>query len=162
MKLTRHFQGIVRGYASRKKFAARQKQRELIKVIQRTLRSYIRNRDWAWFKIIQKTRPLIGMVNVEEELGILENLAREKYGAYEDQLETKKKLEAENDELKTEISDLKDKLQQEQGDLSSYEEKIAKLNTQKADLEVQLNENLEKIQVEEKILKDGENDTQTL
>ena len=89
-------------------------------------------------------------------------IVRIKFGAYEEQLETKKKLEAENDELKTEISDLKDKLQQEQGDLSSYEEKIAKLNTQKADLEVQLNENLEKIQVEEKILKDGEKDTQTL
>ena len=162
MKLTRHFQGIVRGYVSRKKFDAKQKQRDLIMVVQRTFRSYIRNRDWAWFKIIQKTRPLIGMVNVEEELAILENIAKEKFGAYEEQLETKKKLEAENDELKTEISDLKDKLQQEQGDLSSYEEKIAKLNTQKADLEVQLHENLEKIQVEEKILKDGEKDTQTL
>ena len=60
MKLTRYFQGMARAFVSRKKFAARMKQRELVKVVQRTLRSYIRNRDWAWFKIIQKTRPLIG------------------------------------------------------------------------------------------------------
>ena len=73
------------------------KQREMIQVAQRAFRSYMRNRDWGWFKIIQKTRPLIGMVNVEEELAILESMATEKFGAFEEQLETKKKLEAENE-----------------------------------------------------------------
>ena len=162
MKLTRNFQGIVRAFISRKKFSSRQKQRELIMVIQRTFRSYIRNRDWAWFKIIQKTRPLIGMVNVEEELAILENIAKEKYGAYEDQLETKKKLEAENDELRNEISDLKDKLQREQGDLSSYEEKIDQLTTQNADLELQLSTNLEKIREEENVINNASKDIKSI
>merc|ERR1711892_1610112 len=95
MKLVRFTQGALRGYASRTSFENRKKQRELIQVIQRTFRSYMRNRDWGWFKIIQKTRPLIGMVNVEEELAILESKANEKFGAYEEQLETKTKLEAE-------------------------------------------------------------------
>ena len=162
MKLTRNFQGMVRGYVSRKKFSARQKQRDLIMVIQRTFRSYIRNRDWAWFTIIQKTRPLIGMPNPEEELANLENIAKEKYGAYEEQLETKNKLEAENDVLRNEIGGLKERLQNEQGDLSSYEEKIAKLNTQNADLEAQLSENTEKIKQEESLLKDFEKDTNTI
>ena len=125
-------------------------------VIQRTFRSYMRNRDWAWFTIIQKTRPLIGMPNPEEELAILENIAKEKYGAYEEQLETKKKLEAENEVLRNEIGGLKERLQNEQGDLSSYEEKIAKLNTQNADLEAQLAENMEKIKQEECLLKERE------
>ena len=162
MKLTRFFQGMVRAHVSRKKFAARQKQRELIKVIQRTLRSYIRNRDWAWFKIIQKTRPLIGMVNVEEELGILENLAKEKYGAYEEQLETKKKLEAENDDLKGEISSLRERLKQEQGDLSSFEEKIESLNTENQDLEDQLAKNQEILKEEERRKVEADKDNNTL
>ena len=74
-------QGALRGNVSQKSFANRKKQRELIQVIQRTFRSYMRNRDLGWFKIIQKTRPLIGMVNVEEELAILESMANEKFGA---------------------------------------------------------------------------------
>ena len=151
MKLTRYTQGAIRGYLSRKSFENRKKQRELIQVIQRTFRSYIRNRDWGWFKIIQKTRPLIGMVNVEEELAILESLANEKFGAYEEQLKTKEKLEAENEEAQNEIITLKEKLKSEQGDLSSYEEKIAKISTQKADLEVQLAANEEKLAEEEKL-----------
>ena len=162
MKLTRYFQGMVRAYLSRKQFAARQKQRELIKVIQRTLRSYIRNRDWAWFKIIQKTRPLIGMVNVEEELGILENLAKEKYGAYEEQLETKKKLEAENEDLKGEIESLKERLKQEQGDLSFYEEKIENLNTDNENLEAQLAKNKEILKEEERRKAEADKDNKTL
>jgi len=151
MALTRYTQGAVRGYLSRKNFANRKKQRELIQVIQRTFRSYIRNRDWGWFKIIQKTRPLIGMVNVEEELALLESLANEKFGAYEEQLETKKRLEAENEDARNEILTLKEKLTAEQGDLTSYEEKIAKISTQKADLEVQLAANEEKLAEEEKL-----------
>ena len=127
------------------------KQREMIQVAQRAFRSYMRNRDWGWFKIIQKTRPLIGMVNVEEELAILESMANEKFGAYEEQLETKKKLEAENEEVKIEIFTLKEKLTAEQGDLSSYEEKIAKISTQKADLEVQLAANQDKLAEEERL-----------
>ena len=35
----------------------------------------MRLRNWAWFGIIQKTRPLIGMINIEEEIKLLENAA---------------------------------------------------------------------------------------
>ena len=34
--------------------------RELIKVGQRNFRKYMSMREWGWFIIIQKTRPLIG------------------------------------------------------------------------------------------------------
>ena len=53
-------------------------------------------RDWGWFVIIQKTRPLIGMPNPEEELHQLEEAANAKYGAYEEQLKTKARLLEEN------------------------------------------------------------------
>ena len=39
--------------------------RELIKVAQRNFRKFMSMREWGWFIIIQKTRPLIGRwVNV--------------------------------------------------------------------------------------------------
>merc|ERR1712013_969504 len=46
---------------------------------------------------------------------------------------------------------LKEKLKSEKGDLSLYEEKIANISTQKADLEVQLAANEEKLAEEEKL-----------
>merc|ERR1712179_540073 len=82
----------------------------------------------------------------------------EAYGAYEEQLNTKKKLEEENTIAAEEIAQLKTRLNSEQGDLSSYMEKQAKLSAQKADLEVQLRENEEKLLEEERLKALAEDD----
>jgi len=47
--------------------------------------------------------------------------------------------------MESEISGLRAKLMHEQGDLGHYQEKQAKLSAQKADLELQLKENLERL-----------------
>ena len=104
-------------------------------MIQRNFRKYMEHRDWPWFKIVQKTRPLIGVVNVEEELRLLELKANEAYGAYEEQLNTKAELEGVNAELTAELEGMRDKIKHEQGDLGLFQEKMAKVSAQKADLE---------------------------
>merc|ERR1719511_167934 len=96
LKLVRLMQGSCFGYIRRKVYQIKYDQRELMKVIQRNFRKYQSLRSWGWFIIIQKTRPLIGQVNLEEELRILEEKAKSAYGAYEEQLNTKKRLEEEN------------------------------------------------------------------
>ena len=63
--------------------------KELMKVIQRNFRKYFALRTWGWFIIIQKTKPLIGQINLEDELRILEEKANASYGAYKEQLDTK-------------------------------------------------------------------------
>merc|ERR1712109_191493 len=150
-QLIRKLQGACIGYGKRKVYAVKAQQREFIMVIQRNFRKYVSLRDWPWFTIIQKTRPLIGMVNVEEELRILEEKANEAYGAYKEQLDTKAKLEAENVELEAELAAVKAKISAEQGDLGAYQEKLAKTSAQKADLEVQLVEFQEKLAEEERL-----------
>merc|ERR1719297_417912 len=127
-------------------------------VIQRQFRKYVKNRTWGWFIIIAKTRPLIGVPNPEEELRLLEEKAKAAYGAYLEQVETKKKLEEENGLLADEISQLKTRLNNEQGDMTVYMEKQAKLSTQIADLEVQLKDNTEKIAEEERMKELAEQD----
>ncbi len=52
--------------------------------------------------------------------------------------------------MEKEISDLRAKLMEEQGDLGAYQERQAKLSAQKADLELQLQENLERLAAEER------------
>merc|ERR1711994_532002 len=93
LKLVRWLQGEVYGRIKRKEFQKKSDQRELMKVVQRNFRKYMTLRNWGWFIIIQKTRPLIGQVNLEDELRMLEEKANDAYGAYEQQLNTKARLE---------------------------------------------------------------------
>merc|ERR1719493_159568 len=113
-------------------------QRELIKVAQRNFRKYLAMRDWGWFVIIQKTRPLIGLPNPEEELRILEEQANNVWGKYDEQLKTKARLLEENEAIKEEKKELMATLEKEQGNLSVYHEKQAKASAQIVDLEGQL------------------------
>ena len=156
--LIRFMQGEIRARQGRARFEKKSRQRNMIMVIQRQFRKYIKNRNWGWFVIIRKTKPLIGVPNPEEELRLLEEKAKECYGAYEEQLLTKKKLEGENNQVADEIGQLKVRLQAEQGDLSSYIEKQAKLSTQIADLEVQLSDNQERLAEEERNKERAEDD----
>merc|ERR1712213_36915 len=72
LKLVRWMQGQCFGYIARKSFAKKRDQRELMKVVQRNFRKFMSMRNWGWFIIIQKTRPLIGQINLEQELALLE------------------------------------------------------------------------------------------
>ena len=138
LKLVRYMQGQALKMIKSKSFQRRYDQRELIKVCQRQFRKYMGMRDWGWFVIIQKTRPLIGNPNPEEELRQLEELANAKYGAYEEQLKTKARLLEENVSMDEEKKALLRQIEKEQGNMSEFHERQAKCAAQKADLEVQL------------------------
>ena len=119
-------------------------------------------RNWGWFIIIQKTRPLIGQVNVEEELRILEEKCNETYGAYKDQLDTKARLEEENVKVKDEAKALMQQIESEQGNLSQYTERQAKASAQKADIEFQLQDAQEKLANLEQARQSATTDKKTL
>merc|ERR1719323_1589476 len=138
LKLVRWLQGQCYGHIQRKVFQKKYDQRELMKVVQRNFRKYQTLRSWGWFIIIQKTRPLIGQINLEEELRILEEKATSAYGAYEEALNVTKQLEAENKAIEEEKVALTKQLESEQGNLSQYQERQAKAAAMKADMENQL------------------------
>lgn len=140
LKLIRWMQGQCYSVLRGKVYAKRRDQRELMKVVQRNFRKYMQLRNWGWFIIIQKTKPLIGQVNIEEELRLLEEKANAKYGAYKQQLDRKKELQAENVKIKEEKDALLRQIESEQGNLSEYTERQAKVSAQKAELEMQLQE----------------------
>merc|ERR1739847_16352 len=111
MKLVRYIQGQAYQIIRHRTFAKKRDQRELLVVCQRRFRKFLQMRDWGWFVIIQKTRPLIGMPNPEEELRILEEKAKNTYGKY---------------------------MEKKQGNLSQYHERQAKITVKKAELEQEL------------------------
>ena len=75
IKWLRFLQGEVYKRIKNVKFGKKRDQRELIKVAQRNFRKYMALRDWGWFVIIQKTRPLVGRPDPNEELRLLEEKA---------------------------------------------------------------------------------------
>ena len=89
LKLVRYMQGEGYGRIRRAVYQVKADQRQLMEVIQRNFRKYMSLRTWGWFIIINKTKPLIGRVNLEDELRMLEEAAQTKWGAYEEQVNMK-------------------------------------------------------------------------
>merc|ERR1719260_600451 len=162
LKLLRMLQGQVYKRIKGKLYEKRRDQRELIKVCQRNFRKYMALRDWGWFVIIQKTRPLIGMPNPEEELRLLEEKANATYGVYKEKLDTKEKLLAENQVIEDEKKALLKQIESEQGNVSQYHEKQAKISAQKADLENELAETQDKLAKAEQARIQATNDKKDL
>merc|ERR1712038_1116468 len=166
LKLVRWMQGQCYGFIRRKVYQVKFDQRELMKVIQRNFRKYQSLKYWGWFIIIQKTRPLIGQVNLEQELVILEEKAKSAYGAYEEQVNTKKRLEQENVDMEEEKKALMKQLEAEQGNLSEYTDRQAKAAAAKVTLEnglveagnklVQMEQNRQQATLDKKAL-EGDN-----
>ena len=137
-KLIRYMQGQCYQRIKNATFFKRRDQRELIIVCQRNFRKYMSMRDWGWFVIIQKTRPLLGMPNPEEELRLLEEKANATYGKYKSALDTTASLEGELDNMRSDIKALTKQLESEQGNLSVYTDRQSKATAFKAQTEVEL------------------------
>jgi myosin heavy chain 6/7 len=138
LRLLRFLQGQALKIIRSKVYEQKRDQRDLLVVCQRQFRKFITLRDWGWFVIIQKTRPLIGMPNPEEELRLLEEKANDCYGKYIDKCNLKEKLLLESTVIEKEKNALFKQIESEQGNLSQYHEKQAKIAAQRADLEKQL------------------------
>jgi myosin heavy chain 6/7 len=138
MRLVRNMQGNCFGALRRKDYQQKSDQRELMKVIQRNYRKYMTLRDWGWYILLSKIKPMIGMRDVEGELGALEQQCNEVYGAYEEQVKTKEKLMAENIAIKAEKKALTDQLESEQGNISEYTDRQSSTSALKAELEIEL------------------------
>merc|ERR1711874_962218 len=145
LKWVRMIQGEVLKRVRTRVYEQKRDQRELIKVAQRNFRKYMSMREWGWFVIIQKTRPMIGMPNPEEELRLLEEKANATYGVYKEKVDTKAKLLEENQVIEDDKKALMKQIETEQGNVSQYHERQAKISSQKADLEVELVQEQDKL-----------------
>merc|ERR1712066_955522 len=150
LKLVRWMQGQCYGIIQRQKFQKKSDQRNLMKCIQSNFRKFMKLRSWGWFIIIQKTRPLIGQVNIEQELALLEEQANATWGQYQEALEVTERLKEEGKNIEQELKDLTKQLESEQGNLSQYTERQAKAAAMKADVEMQLGDAQTKLQNEER------------
>merc|ERR1740123_1307251 len=138
IKWLRFMQGEVYRRIKNVRYEKKRDQRELIKVAQRNFRKYMALRDWGWFVIIQKTRPMIGRPDPNEELRLLEEKANATYGVYKEKIDLKAQLLEENKAIEEEKKALIKQIESEQGNISQYHERQAKISSQRAEIELDL------------------------
>merc|ERR1712212_574455 len=148
-RLLSWLQAWFRGYISRKAYKKLQEQRIALIVVQRNLKKYLQMRTWNWYKLWQKVKPHLNVSRVEEELQALEEKGDQAIAELEKEVVLREALEAKNATLGHEVDELRNALEIAQGGSSEYLDKMAKLQPQKHDLEVQFAELTERLQTEE-------------
>ncbi|CAL8333707.1 unnamed protein product [Merluccius merluccius] len=130
-----NFQAWCRGYVARRAFAKRQQQLTAMKVIQRNCVAYLKLRNWQWWRLFTKVKPLLQVSRQEEEM-----LAKEEelIKVKERQLEAQQQLkefESKQQQLSAEKMALQEQLQAEIELCAEAEEMRSRLSTRKQELE---------------------------
>uniref|UniRef100_A0A8C5HR77 Myosin-9 n=1 Tax=Gouania willdenowi TaxID=441366 RepID=A0A8C5HR77_GOUWI len=143
------FQAWCRGYVARKAFAKRQQQLTAMKVIQRNCAAYLKLRNWQWWRLFTKVKPLLQVSRQEEEmLAKEEELVKVK----ERQLHTEQQLkeyESKQQQLASEKLALQEQLQAEAELCAEAEEMRSRIAARKQELEEILHDMESRLEEEE-------------
>uniref|UniRef100_G3W8S4 Myosin-10 n=1 Tax=Sarcophilus harrisii TaxID=9305 RepID=G3W8S4_SARHA len=129
------FQACCRGYLARKAFAKRQQQLTAMKVLQRNCAAYLKLRNWQWWRLFTKVKPLLQVSRQEEEMMAKEEelvKVKEKQLAAENRLVEMETLQS---QLMAEKLQLQEQLQAETELCAEAEELRARLTAKKQELE---------------------------
>ncbi|KAM8879344.1 myosin-9-like isoform 1-T2 [Spinachia spinachia] len=143
------FQAWCRGYVARKGFTKRQQQLTAMKVIQRNCVAYLKLRNWQWWRLFTKVKPLLQVTRQEEEM-----LAKEEEleKVMERQLQAQQQLqefESKQQQLNAEKLALQEQLQAETELCAEAEEMRSRLATRKQELEEILHDLESRLEEEE-------------
>ncbi|XP_066521768.1 myosin-11a isoform X3 [Hoplias malabaricus] len=143
------FQAQARGFLARKAFAKRQQQLTAMRVIQRNCAAYLKLRNWQWWRLFTKVKPLLQVTRQEEELSLKEdelNKAKESAQKFETEL---KDITLKQTQLLEERNALQEQLQAETELYAEAEEMRARLASKKQELEEILHEMEARLEEEE-------------
>ncbi|CAG2228981.1 MYH6_7 [Mytilus edulis] len=142
-------QAHVRAFLIRKAYKKLQDQRVGLSVIQRNIRKWLLLRNWTWWKMYAKVKPMLNIAREEEEMQkkleemnkMSEDLAKVE--------KVKKELEMKNVELLEQKNEAYLQLQSEQDNVIDLEQRVEQLIQQKAEFESQMKEMDERLLDEE-------------
>uniref|UniRef100_A0A4W4HL49 Myosin-9 n=1 Tax=Electrophorus electricus TaxID=8005 RepID=A0A4W4HL49_ELEEL len=143
------FQAWCRGYVARKAFARRQQQLTAMRVIQRNCAAYLKLRNWQWWRLFTKVKPLLQVSRQEEEMQAKDEeltKVREKHLNAEKQLE---EMESKHQQLNAEKVALQEQLQAEMDLCAEADEMRNRLVAKKQELEEILHDLEARVEEEE-------------
>ncbi|XP_006805136.1 myosin-9-like isoform X2 [Neolamprologus brichardi] len=143
------FQAWCRGYVARKAFAKRQQQLTAMRVIQRNCAAYLKLRNWQWWRLFTKVKPLLQVSRQEEEMQAKDeelNKVKEKHFHAEQQI---REMVDQHQQLNAEKMALQEQLQAETELCAEAEEMRARLAAKKQELEEILHDLEARVEEEE-------------
>ncbi|XP_028826849.1 myosin-11a isoform X3 [Denticeps clupeoides] len=133
-------QAQARGFLARKAFAKRQQQLTAMKVIQRNCAAYLKLRNWQWWRLFTKVKPLLQVTRQEEEMSLKEEeLQRIKESSQRFETELKD-ITLKHTQVLEERNHLQEQLQAETELFAEAEEMRIRLAAKKQELEEILHE----------------------
>ncbi|EGI59702.1 Myosin heavy chain, non-muscle [Acromyrmex echinatior] len=170
-----NFQAFCRGFLARRNYQKRLQQLNAIRIIQRNCAAYLKLRNWQWWRLYTKVKPLLEVTKQEEKLTQkedelkqqeLEEILHDLEARIEEEEERSAALTQEKKKLQLNISDLEEQLEEEEAARQKLQlEKVqcdAKIKKLEEDLALSEDTN-QKLLKEKKILEERANDlSQTL
>ena len=99
-KIIATLQAQIRGYVMRKEYKRMLDQRLALSVLQRNCRKYLSLRNWPWWKLYTKVKPLLSVARQEEEMKKLED----EYKALKEAFEKEEKLRKDTEESNAKLT----------------------------------------------------------
>nr|XP_033497465.1 myosin-10 isoform X4 [Epinephelus lanceolatus] len=143
------FQSAARGYLARKAFMKKQQQLSAVRVMQRNCAAYLKLRNWQWWRLFTKVKPLLQVTRQDEEIQVREaelQKAKDNLTRVEQDF---KELDRKHAQLIEEKAVLADQLQAEAELFAEAEEMRARLASRKQELEEVLGELESRLEEEE-------------
>ncbi|XP_055920933.1 myosin heavy chain, non-muscle isoform X2 [Eupeodes corollae] len=172
-----NFQAFCRGFLARRNYQKRLQQLNAIRIIQRNCAAYLKLRNWQWWRLYTKVKPLLEVTKQEEKLvqkedelkqvrEKLESLnkstleyekkwqqANEEKTALAEQLQAEIELCAEAEEGRSRLmarkQELEDMMQELEARIEEEEERVLALGNDKKKLEVNIQDLEEQLEEEE-------------
>ncbi|XP_075896934.1 uncharacterized protein myh14 isoform X2 [Nelusetta ayraudi] len=171
------FQSVCRGYLSRKAFTKKQQQLSALRVMQRNCAAYLKLRNWQWWRLFTKVKPLLQVTRQDEEIQVREsqllkakeNLTQvelsyaeldkkhaqlmEEKSVLADQLQAEAELFAEAEEMRARLANRKQELEEVLGDLETRLEEEEERSSQLTNEKKKMQQNVQDLedQIEEEV-----------
>lgn len=129
------FQALCRGLIARRNYQRRLQQLSAIRVIQRNCASYLKLRNWAWWRLFTKVKPLLPVAGQEEKLTLKEDELKKAKESIDRQKTDIEELERKYAQIIEEKSILAEQLQAETEICAEAEESKARMQAKKEELE---------------------------
>ncbi|OWR44791.1 myosin heavy chain non-muscle isoform 1 [Danaus plexippus plexippus] len=144
-----NFQAFCRGFLARRNYQKRLQQLSAIRIIQRNCAAYLKLRNWQWWRLYIKVKPLLEVTKQEEKLTQKEDELRLIREQLDSQLKLCQEYEAKYQQASVEKTELAEQLQAELELCAEAEESRARAAARKQELEELLHDLEGRIEEEE-------------
>ncbi|KAG7303055.1 hypothetical protein JYU34_013074 [Plutella xylostella] len=144
-----NFQAFCRGYMARRNYQKRLQQLNAIRIIQRNCAAYLKLRNWQWWRLYIKVKPLLEVTKQEEKLTQKEDELRQIRDKLDTQMKRCQEYEQKFQQASAEKTQLAEQLQAELELCAEAEESRARAAARKQELEELLHDLEGRIEEEE-------------